>query len=759
MQSIFDRVWRCLGEKQVGIIGLHGTGGVGKTTLSTQINNNFCNERNDFDVVIWVVASKDHQVEKIQEEIGEKIGLSSELWKKKSLRYKADDLFKILRKKKFVLLLDDIWERVDLKDVGIPHPDPNNGSKIVFTTRSVEVCGHMEAHKHFRVEFLENEEAWNLFQSKVGEDTLNNHPDILELAKIVAKECGGLPLALITIGRAMAFKKTPEEWSYAIQVLKRSASEFPGMNEVYPRLKFSYDSLPNDKVRSCFLYCNLFSEDFNVLKGDLIDCWIGEGFLDEYEGIGARNQGYHFIGILLNACLLEEVSSTVYDRVKMHDVIRDMALWIACEVEKEKENFLVHAGARLTEAPKADKWIGLRRISLMENQIENLSEVPTCPRLLTLFLKDNRLKMINNDFFQSISSLKLLHLSFNPLTKLPSGISKLVSLQHLDLSGTQLEELPKELKALDLKCLNLNGTNHLRTIPRKLISEFSMLRVLRMFYCGFFSEDSILFGGNEFLVEELLCLEVLNVLSIDLRSNSALQKFFSSRKLHNLINCLRLHRLANIKSLNVCSLATMKHLEILHISDCEDLEEVKIDIICKVQEIREPHGFQNLRSVHLWSCFRLRDLTWLILAPNLRSLFVGNCSDMEEIIDISKFGEVQQIMGNLNPFAKVNDFILGKLPKLKSIHRNALSFPLLQEMNISECPLLKKLPLDSSLAITNRLEFVIRGDKHWWEELEWEDGATQNVFLPFFRSLTINRHQNECGEPEAELGSVHNYVF
>ncbi|KAJ0076077.1 hypothetical protein Patl1_34441 [Pistacia atlantica] len=108
---------------------------------------------------------------------------------------------------------------------------------------------------------------------------------------------------------------------------------------------------------------------------------------------------------------------------------------------------------------------------------------------------------------------------------------------------------------------------------------------------------------------------------------------------------------------------------------------------------------------------------------------------MEEIIDISKFGEVQKIMGNLNPFAKVNKFTLRSLPKLKSIHRNALSFPLLQQMNISECPLLKKLPLDSSRAITNKPEFVIRGEKHWWEELEWEDEATQNIFLPFFRVI------------------------
>ncbi|KAJ0075065.1 hypothetical protein Patl1_34311 [Pistacia atlantica] len=459
----------------------------------------------------------------------------------------------------------------------------------------------------------------------------------------------------------MAFKKTPEEWTYAIQVLQRSASEFP-----------------------------------------------------------------------------------------------------ACEVEKVKENFLVHVGARLTEAPRADKWIGVRRISLMKNQIEKLSEVPTCPRLLTLFLKDNRLKMINNDFFQSMSSLTILDLSFNPLTKLPSGISKLVSLQHLDLSRTQLEELPKELQALvNIKCLYSDYTFGLHKIPRKLIAKFSMLRVLRMFNCGPFglfvhdiSEDSILFGGNEFLVEELLCLEVLNVLSIDLRSNSALQKIFSSRNLHNLIDSLRLQGLENIKSLNVCSLATMKHLDTLHFLNCEDLEEVKIDFMCKVQEIREPHGFQNLQSVRLWSCFKLKDLTWLILAPNLRSLDVSDCSDMEETIEISKFGEVQRMMGNLNPLAKVKVFTLEVQPKLKSIHRNALSFPLLQQMNISECPLLKKLPLDSSRAITNKHEFVIRGDKHWWEELEWEDELLKTFFYPFSRSLTINRHQHECGKPEAELGCI-----
>lgn len=81
----------------------------------------------------------------------------------------------------------------------------------------------------------------------------------------------------------------------------------------------------------------MFPEDYQISKIELIECWIGESFLKENDGInGVHNQGYYIIGVLVHACLLEEAGS---DYVKLHDVIRDMTLWIACEVENE--NFLV----------------------------------------------------------------------------------------------------------------------------------------------------------------------------------------------------------------------------------------------------------------------------------------------------------------------------------------------------------------------------------------------------------------------------------
>ncbi|KDO41652.1 hypothetical protein CISIN_1g035887mg [Citrus sinensis] len=728
LDSTFDKVWRCLIQEQVGIIGLHGMGGVGKTTLLTQINNKFLDAPNNFEVVIWVVVSKDMQLESVQEKIGERIGFLEN----RSLEEKASGIFKILSKKKFLLLLDDIWERVDLAKLGVPFPAiSKNASKIVFTTRLENVCGLMETQKKFKVECLGDNEAWELFLQKVGEETLGSHPDIPELAKTVAKECCGLPLALITTGRAMSGKKTPEEWNYAIEMLRRSASEFPGMEkEVYPLLKFSYDSLSSDVLRFCLLYCSLFPEDYHIGKIELIECWIGEGFLNGYEGInGVHNKGYYIIGVLVQACLLEVGS----DYVKMHDVIRDMALWIACEVEKENENFLVSAGVELTKPPEVRKWEDRRKISLMRNKIVILSKPPACPRLLTLFLGINRLDTISSDFFDFMPSLKVLNLSKNrSLSQLPSGVSKLVSLQYLNLSETSIKELPHELKALTkLKCLNLEYTRYLQKIPRQLLCSFSGLEVLRMLDCGYsrkIAEDSVQFGGSEILVEELITLEHLNVLSVTLKSFGALQRLLSCQQLHSSTRALELRRCEDSKSWNILSIADLKYLNKLDFAYCTSLEVLRVNY-AEVRTTREPYGFNSLQRVTIACCSRLREVTWLVFAPNLKIVHIESCYDMDEIISAWKLGEVP----GLNPFAKLQYLRLQVLTKLKIIFRNALPFPNLLELFVSECPNLKKLPLDINSAKEGKT--VIRGDQHWWNELKWEDEATLNAFLPCFESI------------------------
>ncbi|XVE92488.1 hypothetical protein REPUB_Repub01dG0101500 [Reevesia pubescens] len=548
----------------------------------------------------------------------------------------------------------------------------------------------------------------------------------------------------------MAFKKTVEEWTYALEVLRKSSiSVFQDMGEeVYPLLKFSYDFLPNNLFRKCLLYCSLFSEDHQIRKDKLIDLWIGEGFLDGHGNTSlARNQGHHIIGSLIHACLLEEVDDWY---IKIHDVIRDMSLWIACKCEEEKWRFFVQARYQLTEAPEVGNWGSKHRMSLMENEIENLVETPNCPHLQTLFLSYNyKLKVISNNFFQFMCGLRVLDLSENEhLEELPVGISKLVSLEYLDLSRIRVRQLPVELKALEnLKCLIFECPKFSNTtIPSQLISVFLKLQVLRIFGC-YYSSGQEVEDNNECLVEELKCLNHLGVLTLTIRSAFVLDRFLSNEKLCSCTVSFGLNSLKDLEQLNILSLANMRSLNSLDLTFCTSLEEVKMEwgreeegkmikaepkSHIQTSVIATQYCFQSLGDVFIALCSKLREVTWLILAPNLRRLHVSQCEKMEEIINERKLSQVAELVDTSSLFAKLDSLYLRLMPELKSIYCDALPFSCLKYIQVYECPKLKRLPLNSNSAKENKI--CIRGEEEWWKELIWEDESTLNAFLSCFNN-------------------------
>ena len=105
----------------------------------------------------------------------------------------------------------------------------------------------------------------------------------------------------------MADKKTLRRWDRALQVLKTYPSMFSGMeDQVLSILAFSYHSLSNGPAKSCFLYCSMFPSDYEILEDELVELWIGEGFLTESHDIQrARDEGYDIIESLKEACLLD----------------------------------------------------------------------------------------------------------------------------------------------------------------------------------------------------------------------------------------------------------------------------------------------------------------------------------------------------------------------------------------------------------------------------------------------------------------------
>ncbi|KAK3439982.1 hypothetical protein EUGRSUZ_B00322 [Eucalyptus grandis] len=341
----FNKVWKWLvDQKEIGVIGLFGIGGVGKTTLMKRINNELLHANHGFEVVIWVVVSSRVNEDKIRDAIRERLDIKDEIWEQWSQDERIHHLSKFLTQKKFVLLIDDVWMKLDLSKIGVLRSCLENGSKVVFTTRLKEVCYQMKADEACEVQCLTQEEAMELFKNNVGKSTVHSHAEILELAKDIVLECKGLPLALIIAGQAMAGKDDPCEWRHALTTLRNKLHKLPRMEqEVYHILKFSYDSLGDATRQACFLYCCHFPEDYLIITNELIELWIGEGLLGDTNDVyHMRDEGASILGDLKRACLLESgPHKYAKPTVKMHHVIRDMATWIARDHGQRQNKLLV----------------------------------------------------------------------------------------------------------------------------------------------------------------------------------------------------------------------------------------------------------------------------------------------------------------------------------------------------------------------------------------------------------------------------------
>ncbi|PPD70138.1 hypothetical protein GOBAR_DD32982 [Gossypium barbadense] len=102
-----EEIWKCLMDDEVGKIGVWGMGGVGKTSIMKLINNQLLQEREKFDIVIWITASKEMSIAKLQKAIASQIKVT--FCGDECETTRARMLFETLsRKSRFVVILDDI---------------------------------------------------------------------------------------------------------------------------------------------------------------------------------------------------------------------------------------------------------------------------------------------------------------------------------------------------------------------------------------------------------------------------------------------------------------------------------------------------------------------------------------------------------------------------------------------------------------------------------------------------------------------------
>ncbi|KAH7861291.1 hypothetical protein Vadar_024247 [Vaccinium darrowii] len=349
--------------------------------------------------------------------------------------------------------------------------------------------------KEFYIPVLEKKEAWSLFM-KTSETSLNSNEETLSVAKEVCGECGGLPIAILAVATALKGKEW-YAWQDALALLKNS--NFDQIVDIDPRLfsslKLSYDSLEPRDARSCFLLCSLFPEDAEISIEDLVIYSFGMRLLDRITTLeNVRNRVLTLVKGLKASCLLLQGRDD--NTVKMHDVIRDVAILIA----KGEKGYLVEHD--LKKWPEGGTFEGYSVISLKS---EYFSEIPSelgSQELHTLVLRSNDSSLPDSFFKGMETNLEVLDLSGTAIKSLPFSLSKLVKLRMLllpdEVSDVSLlgelksleilrvngiEKLPPEIRQLTcLKFLDLGVDYNLGVISPNVISNLKRLEELYISY-------------------------------------------------------------------------------------------------------------------------------------------------------------------------------------------------------------------------------------------------------------------------------------
>ncbi|XP_058106073.1 putative disease resistance protein At4g10780 [Magnolia sinica] len=752
-EETMEEIWQCLHDEENGIIGIYGMGGIGKTTLMKAINNKFIGT-DHFNIVIWVTVSKDLNLGLIQEHIGKKLKIRFD--DNEDMAEKRDKLFTQLKNVRYLLILDDLWEAFSLDQVGIPKPDKRNRCKITITTRFIRVCNEMDAHKQIRVRTLTPEEAWNLFCERCGDVVMSS--EIRPVAEKVAEECSGLPLAIKTVGRAMHGKDKKEVWENALRALKGSSPEIPGMErQVFLPLKLSYDYLENEEIKSCFLYCTLFPEDYEIPIDELVRCWaVEEGFIENVNDLEeATNKGHDILERIKDACLLEK-GSYGNKYVRMHDLLRDLAIWITSPSSSiEGSKFLVKAGEGLMQPPEEKMWRGVVRISLMHNKIKDLKITPDCPNLVSLFLNQssglvpvcsNFLRTIHSNFFELMPKLQILDLSRTGIESLPMSLLQLVNLRVLILSSCRdLVEVPplgklKELQILDLSKSGLKnfpqGIESLVKLKRLDISSTSFTAIPYTMIYGLPSLEEVSMMYLKEKVDGATFSEAVNMkrlrsLSI---SVSNLNGFIAHDMFHRWFSGLTSFHV-EVKSA-VFPPFSNKHISI---GGCDKFP-------CGIEGLTK-HAF----SLYLYKSKGLTSLSkFQGDLKSLRHLLVSECSGVECIIDWREVGD--------DAFQCLQSLDLHRLLNLEKIFDGGAPPPLntsLQNFRIIRvisCEKLRSLFSSSMVEQLHQLEVLHISDCSQMKEVIEGDELPHNSF-PKLRILRL------YGLPELESICSQRFMF
>ncbi|CAH1440701.1 unnamed protein product [Lactuca virosa] len=414
----------------------------------------------------WVCVSEEYDVLNISKSIFEAVAKENTNFSNLNLLHVA--LKEKLSKKRFLLVLDDVWNEDHSKWellqspllVGAP------GSKVIVTTRSTKVALVMDSEVSYGLDVLSSEDALPLFaQHAVGEKNFDKHPTLKSLGEGMVQKCGRLPLALKALGRVLKGNRNDDEWE---KLLKSEIWDIDDGSEILPALRLSYYHLP-PHLKQLFAYCSLFPKDCVFHKNALVLMWMGEGFLSQSKSMESLGNRY-----------FEELQSRSFFQLStndkltytMHDLINDLATSVAGE-------FFCRLDAEMDVSDTNETFEKFRHFSrtgLPFVSYRKLHELTRATRLRTFFtVSPFSLDNVHVELLHKLHFLRVLKLT-GSITEVPQSVGSLKHLRYLSFSNTLITCLPEEVSDLyNLQSLFVHNCPRLSSLP----GSFAKLITLR----------------------------------------------------------------------------------------------------------------------------------------------------------------------------------------------------------------------------------------------------------------------------------------
>ncbi|XP_062179650.1 putative disease resistance RPP13-like protein 1 [Phragmites australis] len=426
----------------VPVAAIRGHGGMGKTTLAQLLFKDHT-VASTFDLKIWVQpAPTDNELElarQILQSANVEVpdGMRSFHWLQSKLQEKVSS-------RKFLLVIDDVWNREDMKEhdyremwfkVLAPlNNGKTTGSKIVVTTRQKIVATSLCAIKEVCLGGLLPDDIWSLFKRcAFGDEDVDKQPaELRDIGWKIAAKLSGSPLAAKAVGQMLEGSRSVTKW--------RRVLDMNMFDNVSSTLELCYQNLP-EHLQPCFAICSIFPKNWRFKRDKLVKIWMALGFIQAPAGEQVEDVGSKHFDQLVARSFFHRQKAGRRRYYYIHDLMHDLA-------QKVSRFECIRVEGNEKEIPKT-----IRHLSVFGDAVAQLKSRCDLKRLRTLLILKNpssNLNQLSDDLFTELEGLRVLGLEGCNITSLSKRIDQLKYLRYLALckSITKLPQTVTELYRL-----------------------------------------------------------------------------------------------------------------------------------------------------------------------------------------------------------------------------------------------------------------------------------------------------------------------